>query len=93
MSQLDRLYDCLYDGLPHRSDALLNDVYGSEHLGLARLAARVYDLKKRMNVQIKSWADPEHPSLTYYQLIKVNFNGVPINVLPNQVTTYRHAVQ
>lgn len=78
MSQINRLLNVLEDGLPHRSDELLKNVYGSEHLGLARLAARIYDLKKRMNVQIRSYPDPEHKSLTWYQLIRVNFNGQPI---------------
>lgn len=87
MSQLDLLYTALYTGEPKRSDILLKEVYGSEHLGIARLAARVYDLKKRMNVKIKSWADPEKPSLTWYKLIKLNINGQPIeNKQPQRVT-------
>ncbi len=79
MSQLDKLYDLLYDGLPHRTDEIMKVVYGADHLGLARVGARIYDLKKRMNVMIRSWPDPEHKSLTWYQLIKTNFNGVPID--------------
>lgn len=81
MSQINLLYDLLDDGLPHRTDEIMKVVYGADHLGLARVSARIFDLKKRMNVQIKSWADPEHPSLTYYQLIRFNFNGQPINAL------------
>lgn len=91
MSQIEKLYDELYDGQPHRSDELLKNVYGSEHLGIARLAARIYDLKKRMDVTIRSWPDPEHASLTWYQLIKTNFNGVPIDEQQNRTyqTTLR----
>lgn len=79
MSQLDRLYDLLDDGLPHRTDEIMAVVYGSEHLGLARCAARIYDLKKRMEVMVRSWPDPERKSLTWYQMVKLNFNGVPID--------------
>lgn len=79
MSQLDLLYDLLYDGLPHRTDEIMKVVYGSDHLGLARVGARIYDLKKRMNVIIKSWPDPEKKSLTWYQMTLFNFNGQPIN--------------
>ncbi len=86
MSQINLLYDLLYDGKPHRSDEILKIVYGSEHLGIARLAARVYDVKKRMGVMIKSWPDPEKPTLTWYMLIKLNLNGVPINVVQSKNT-------
>lgn len=77
MSQIERLYDSLYSGEPKRSDILLKEVYGSEHLGIARLAARVHDLRKKGHI-IKSWSDPEKQTLTWYQLIKTNFNGQPI---------------
>jgi hypothetical protein len=69
-SQRERLKRVLEDGAPHRSDELLRVVYGSDHLGLARLAARVYDLKKTLpvGVGVKSWRDSDHPTLTWYRM-------------------------
>jgi hypothetical protein len=85
MSQVNKLYDLLYDGLPHRSDEILSVVYGSEHLGLARIASRIYDLKKK-GLIIRSYPDPDKRSLTWYQLIKLNFNGEEIKQTQQSVT-------
>lgn len=71
MSQSDRLYTILQDGLPHRSDALLSEVYNvGEGIWLARLGARVHDVKRKYGVFIKGWKAPENPKLYYYQLQK-----------------------
>jgi hypothetical protein len=45
MSQTDQLYNLLKDGLPHRTDEILRVVYGNEHMGIARIGARIADLK------------------------------------------------
>ena len=34
-----------------------HEVYGSEHLGCARIGARIYDLKKKGNLYEKEWAE------------------------------------
>jgi len=69
MSQINRLYNLLSDGLPHRTDQILKEVYGSEHLGIARVGARIYDLRKK-GLDIRGWEDKEKPTLYYYQLEK-----------------------
>lgn len=68
MSQADILERALADGTPKRSDVLVTLVYGSAHLGLARLAARVHDLRKR-GLTINGWRDKRVPSLYWYQLV------------------------
>lgn len=67
MSQADKLLALLSDGLPHRTDEIAELVYGGSHLGLSRIGARVYDLKKK-RYDINGWKDKETPSLYWYQL-------------------------
>lgn len=67
MSQADKLLEVLSDGEPHRTDEILDKVYGGEHLGLARIGARVHDLKNR-GQKIEGWTDPDHKTLYWYQL-------------------------
>ncbi|MDE2106967.1 MAG: YigZ family protein [Patescibacteria group bacterium] len=47
MSQCEKLLNLLKDKKWHKTPAIVARVYGSEHMGLARLAARVLDLKNR----------------------------------------------
>ena len=71
MSQTEKLYSVLSDGRPHRVDELLDRVYGAiEGFSVARLGARVWDLKKRYNVEIKSWPDHANRKMWVYQIIK-----------------------
>lgn len=67
-SQTDKLYDLLSDYKPHRTDQICNLVYGAGHLGLARVGARVFDVRKKYGVQIKGWHDSEYPTLYWYQM-------------------------
>jgi hypothetical protein len=71
MAQIDTLYNALIDGAPHRSDELVSRVYGLENgVFLARLGARIWDLKKKYRVEIKSYPDPENRKLWFYQIVK-----------------------
>jgi hypothetical protein len=67
-SQTELLYKLLSDGQPHRTDQIQSSVYGGKHLGLARVGARVFDVKKKYQVQIEGWHDAENPSLFWYQM-------------------------
>ena len=67
LSQVDRLKNLLLDGRPHRTDEILKIVYGSEHRGIARVGARIYDLKGK-GYDIKSWRDDKNPTLWWYQM-------------------------
>ena len=69
MSQSNRLEAMLLDGYPHRTDEIMRVVYGADHLGIARIASRITDLKDRGHV-IVGWKDEERPSLYWYQITK-----------------------
>ena len=69
MSQTDRLFELLISGRPVRTDEILDKVYGLEHSGIARIGARISDLKAR-GCEITSWPDPEKKSLWWYQLLR-----------------------
>ena len=67
MSQPDRMLKLLSDGLPKRTDEILRVVYGNEHLGLARVGAVIFVLKKRGH-EIVGWTDENVRSLYWYQM-------------------------
>ena len=69
MSQTKKLLDLLMDEQPHRTDQILEVVYGSTHLGIARIGARIDDLKKKGFI-IKGYRDPKNRALYFYHLIK-----------------------
>jgi hypothetical protein len=66
------------DGQPHRTDSIVKAVYGEgiicEHCGrgdnkaLARVGARVWDVKKRYGVKIDGCKDKRNPKLYCYQM-------------------------
>ena len=67
-SQVDRMYDLLSDGEAHRTDEIMSAVYGADHLGLARVGARIWDVQKKYGVKIIGWHDEENHSLYWYQM-------------------------
>jgi hypothetical protein len=74
MTQTERLYNLLKDGNPHRTDEILRVVYGSEHNGIARIGARVADLKAgkwpgQVKCNIEGYKDRENQALYFYKLI------------------------
>jgi hypothetical protein len=74
MTQTERLYNLLKDGNPHRTDEILRVVYGSEHNGIARIGARVADLKEgrwpgQVRCNIEGYKDPHNQALYFYKLI------------------------
>jgi len=83
MSQAESLCNLLKDGKPHRTDEILEVVYGGSHLGLARCGARIYDIKKR-GFDVIGWRDPVTPSLFWYQLRGISATPAknPVNKPP-----------
>ena len=73
MTQKERLKLVLDDGRPHRTDELLELVYGSAKLGIARLGARVYEVRQSLprTQAVKAWKDKQNHALTWYQLVSV----------------------
>lgn len=49
-SQGVRLLEFLKDKELHGTDEIQSNVYGMAHLGAARVAARIYDLRKRYKI-------------------------------------------
>lgn len=66
-SQAQRLLELLQDGEPHSTVEIMERVYGGDHLGLARVGARVWDLKTKGH-EIVGWKDKERPTLFWYQM-------------------------
>ena len=70
MSQTSDMYALLSDYKPHSTKEILKEVYGNSHLGIARIGARIYDIKGKYRVQIESWQDPIKHSIWWYQIEK-----------------------
>lgn len=68
-SQTQRLFNLLSDGMPHSTLEIMAKIYGNDHLGLARVGARIWDIKKKYNVVIDSWDDKNKRSIHWYQII------------------------
>lgn len=66
-SQAARLLKLLSDGQPHSTIEIMEKVYGGEHLGISRAAARIYDLKAKGH-DITGWKDAENHALHWYSL-------------------------
>jgi hypothetical protein len=75
-SQTERLYELLKDGAAHRTDEIVDKIYGHE-LSLARVGARVWDVKKRYGVKIDGHHDLENPKLYWYCMRKVQVPVMP----------------
>jgi hypothetical protein len=71
-SQTQRLYELLLDGKSHRTDEIVEKIYGSG-LSLSRVGARIYDVQKKYGVKIKGWHDTENPKLYWYGIVRQNF--------------------
>ncbi len=69
ISQTDKLYHLLSDSKKHRTDEIMKSVYGFEHLGLARVGARIYDVQKKYNIRIEGEKDKIIPSLYWYWIV------------------------
>lgn len=68
MTQAARILQLLKDYRQHNTVEILRDVYGSEHLGIARIGARIADLKK-LGHHIIGYHDPQNRKLYVYKLI------------------------
>lgn len=74
MNQKQKILEILEDGYPHSNFEL------HEKTQILRYSARILDLK-REGYLIKGWKDEHDSSKYWYQYVKVNLNGVPINVV------------
>ena len=67
LSQAERLRRLLSDGQPHSTPEIMSRVYGGDHLGTARIASRVNDLRNK-GLEITSWPDKEKPTVWWYKM-------------------------
>lgn len=68
LSQTDRLHKLLSDGKEHRTDEIQQVVYGANHLGTARIASRIDDLRAKGYDIPKARRDENHPTLFWYRM-------------------------
>lgn len=71
----NRIFEILSDGYPHRSDHITAQLFGSSdtiEVGLFRLGARIYDLKKDGH-KISGWLDDNNRKLYWYRLEHASF--------------------
>jgi hypothetical protein len=76
-SQTQKLINLLSDGLEHSTIEILEKVYGNDHLGLARVSARIYDAKQQ-GFEIVGRRDKISPSIYWYRIVK---EAVQTNIL------------
>lgn len=81
-SQAEKLRQVLSDGAAHSTVELLDRVYGVGHSGIARLGARIKDLRDR-GMEIESWKDNENKTVWYYQL--KNAPPPKVRMVPKEV--------
>jgi hypothetical protein len=87
ISQSERLLNLLKDGRPHRTDEILAKVYGSEHLGVARISARINDIK-RQGYQITGYKDNRNTALYWYKMDVFNELFNPAEITTAQTNDY-----
>ena len=68
MSQSSEILEILLDEKAHRVDEIIEKVYKMEKPSVARVGARIFELKEKHGFEIKSWPDPKNRKLWYYQL-------------------------
>jgi hypothetical protein len=70
-SQTERLYELLSEGFPVRTDQIVKTIYGEGNT-LARVGARICDIKKKYGVDIEGYHDKENPALYWYKIKREN---------------------
>jgi hypothetical protein len=66
LSQKQKLYNLLSDFEPHSTVEIMQKVYGGDHLGLARVGARIHDIKADGH-EIKGWKDKTNPAIYWFR--------------------------
>ena len=69
MSQTELLYNLLNDGKGHSTLEILERVYGNDHLAIARIGARVWDIKKKYGIEIECKRHQEKKTVWIYKII------------------------
>ena len=83
MSQTERLYKLLKDCHPHRTDEIVAKIYSGG--ALARVGARIADIKAKYGVKIDGRHDLENPKLYWYCMRRVEVPVLPSAFKPASV--------
>ena len=67
VSQTTKLFDLLSDGEPHSTIEIMKKVYGGSHLGIARIGARIHDLRSAGH-EITGLRDDHRQSIYWYKM-------------------------
>ncbi|MEK7578395.1 MAG: hypothetical protein AAB456_01585 [Patescibacteria group bacterium] len=90
-SQAARLFQLLSDYREHSTIEILEKIYGGEHLGLARIGARVYDIKKKYKAIITSRRDTLRPTICWYRMKPLSSNSMAVNIINEESRKMREA--
>ena len=82
MSQTEKLETLLKDGNWHRVDNIIRDVYEMDKVCVARISARILDLKKK-GYEIESRPSVFDKKLWEYRIKAVRVNEFGDSVLPS----------
>lgn len=89
MNQTDKLYILLSDGMEHSTFEIAEKIYGlSEGPHVARIGARVYDVKKAYKVEIDSRSDKINKKMWWYRLIPKPIEGELFTVSAKSVSPW-----
>lgn len=70
MSQIDRLYSLMSDGEPHSTFEIVEKVYDMDTTTIARVGARIFDVKRRFGAYIESYPDKSNKKMWWYRMKK-----------------------
>ncbi len=84
MSNVEAIFAILSDRRAHSSFEIVREVYKQNAPTIARLAARIYDIKKRFGVEVLSWKDHTNPKMTWYMIPKDVVDVAPARSEPVQ---------
>ena len=66
-TQTDLLLKLLSDGMPHSTAEICRDVYGADHLGCARIGARIFELRRKGH-RISGHKSKENAAIYVYRM-------------------------
>ena len=78
--QRERLYYLLSDGEAHRTDEIASKIYSGG--SLARVGARIWDIKKKYGVKIEGWHDQTNPKLYWYRIKPIEYSEPKLEDMP-----------
>ena len=70
MTQCERLWALMSDYKAHRVDEILEVVYTQDGPSIARVSARLWDLRQMKGLKLKRWRDPHKKTLYWYQFLR-----------------------